>query len=113
MSDPLDAYWTHLEAIKQRFPEGLPSGFNPSVEEVWNLLCEGVIEKAKALMPHVAARTGVDAAVLQERLTGVRVIEVPEVNCGVYSQDGWRTFQIGINLGLMMFPHPNGRTDLS
>ncbi len=60
-------------------------------------------ERAKELLPPAAMKIGVDKDELEKRLKRVVIILNPWVNCFVQSSHGRKTFEIGVNTGLMTF----------
>lgn len=94
-----------FELFRQRFGNKIPHDFDPSDEGVRTLLNKSVVDTAKDFLPHVAAALGIQKDALEKRLLGVGVKELLEVNGRTHTSDGWRTFEIDINLGLMLFTH--------
>ena len=94
MNDPMDE-------LKRRYPEiTVPSG-----EELSRGMRQIISDFAKQLMPFAAARIGIEHRELANRFLGVRLEESHKVNGRVRSFDNWDTFEIVINLGLMIFFH--------
>ena len=94
-----------MDIFRRRFAKDFPKGTDLSLNGCRAAMNKIVVDIAKEMLPHAASTLGIQIGSFRDRLTNVEMVETPEVNGFAKSSDGWRTFQIGINLGLMMFFH--------
>ena len=74
------------------------------IKKSTNALNRLLIDMTMDLLPHVAQRVDMKTSDLEARLKRVTLRPLPDVNGYVLSSDG-RTFEIAVDLGLMMLLH--------
>jgi hypothetical protein len=79
--------------------------FDFSLESARAVLNEIVVDMANKLMPETARKTGLSEGALRSRLVKLGMVDLTGVNGYARTADGWKTFEIGINMGLMIFFH--------
>jgi hypothetical protein len=90
-----------MEKMRRRHP-WLPE---VSPEEAHQGLKGIIRDLSKRLVPYAALRIGIDPVELESRLKSARLEPSPDFNGCVQTSDNWKTFEIVINEGLMMFYH--------
>lgn len=93
----------YFEKLKQHL--GITENLDLSEYGVKAGLSKIVKDAAHEMLPAVSERLHCKSDNLTHRLTSVGMIEHPEVNGFVKTADNWRTFEIFLNVGLMMFFH--------
>jgi hypothetical protein len=101
MNRHIDRYFKKL---RKRFLKDEPD-FDFSVEGNLAGLNDIVVDMADRLMAETAHKTGLSENTLRSRLVKVGMVDLEGVNGYTRTSDGWKTFEIGINMGLMIFFH--------
>lgn len=98
-----DYFEHYLEQLKKRFKEE----FNIDIEDKWvdADLADVLMYRANCLIPYVARKMGKRNDELKKCLTKLILIESPVLNGYVKTKDNWKTFQIHVSWGLMIFIH--------
>ena len=93
----------YFRRLLKRFKKELPPSFDLSAPATKHRMNKIIVDVAKQLSPHAAKRIGANSTTFHNRLTKVAMIEEPAVNGFVKTTDNWKTYQIYVNEGLMMF----------
>lgn len=96
---------SYLERLKKRFQKDIPDGFDFSEANTTAALHQIIVDLGKQLIPYTATKVRMEPDVLKNCILNVSMIMDPEVNGFARSSDNWKTFEIGINIGLMIFLH--------
>jgi len=91
-------YTDYFGQLKKRFKEE----FNLDIDDK-GLDVDILTNIVKDLIPHVARKMGKKEDDLKKCLTKLDLIKEPVINGYVNTEDNWKTFQIYISHGLMMF----------
>jgi len=95
----------YISRLINRFKKDLPPNYDLSFQGFKHAMNKIIEDAAKQLSPHAVKRIGMKPSTFYECLTKVGMIEKPDVNGFVKTTDNWKTYQIYVNLGLMMFFH--------
>lgn len=91
-----------LIALTQDIHRQLQGISEHKADQAFNTLARRLADQ---LIPHAAKKAGIQSNDLRRRLLAVNLIHSPVVNGSTYSYDGWKTCQIDIYTGLMIFFH--------
>lgn len=100
MKDPLE--WIG-KGLRDKFGNLAPSPSSLSEKEVKRSISQTIEVGIDELLPIAAKEIGISKNELGKRLNGRRFIFNADFNGSTSSSDGWATFDIRINLGLIQF----------
>lgn len=95
----------YFRSLLNRFKKEIPSDFDASPLAAKRGLNKIIVDAAKQLSPHAAKMVGANSTTFYKHLKKVGMFERPAVNGYVKTNDNWKTYQIYVNEGLMMFCH--------
>ena len=77
--------------------------FGAPIKDPLGALSGIVNSMAAKITPIAAKKIGISESALQKRITSIQILKIQDVNGFTSSSDNWKSFNIGVNLGLMLF----------
>ena len=85
------------ESFQSELSKASNSGDTPEPDFIHKMFDE--------LSPHAAKRAGISITDFKNRFKGLRVVKTIDINGCTFSNDEWKTFEVDIYEGLMIFIH--------